>query len=180
MPGLFSVSLNCWAIVFYCVAGILIIAAAAIFLYSIDQNFFGSLRTAAPLGAVFAAMIGLFGYLISAEREARRLFLEKQLESCVLLAEAAQRFPSLPGADPDATEWEAAWSRLSIFSDSTLDGLYKKFVKLHKHDTGNMREHALCLARMCRVVVHASWSIIPGLVREDPKREEAICSEMVP
>ena len=161
----------------YCSAGVLIIAAAIYFLHLIDEYFFGSLRTAAPLGAVFVAIVGLFAYLISAEREARRPFLDKQLEDCVRLAEAAAKLPTSPGTDAHLTNWEDAWNRLSIFSDANLESIHSKFVYLDEHHSGNMRDNALCVARMCRVMVHAPWSVIPGLVAEDP-RQEPICQEL--
>jgi hypothetical protein len=176
-----STQLNCFFAATYCFVGVLAIVAASLFLYWIDDDFFGSLRTTAPLGVVFLAIVGLFGYLISAEREARRPFLEKQLESCERLAEAAGTLPTSPrpSAYVDLTEWKKAWNRLSIFSDKTLGGIYNEFLCVHgnKHSMGNTHDDALCLARMCRVMVHSSWSIIPGLVREDPDREP-ICHEL--
>jgi hypothetical protein len=43
-------------------------------LHLIDPNIFSSLQKAAPIGAIFIAIFALFGYLITAERESRRLF----------------------------------------------------------------------------------------------------------
>jgi hypothetical protein len=132
------------------------------------------------------AIVALLGYLISAEREARRPFLEKQLENCVRLAEAAGKLESSAGGNANLSEWESAWNRLTIsewkaawyrvtiFSDEALDEVYNKFVKAGKK---NMRENALCVVRMCRVMVHATWSVIPYLVREDFNKE-SICSKM--
>jgi hypothetical protein len=121
------------------------------------------------------AIVALCGYLISAEREARRLFLEKQLENCVRLAEVAEKLPAYPVAYADLTEWKSIWVRLYIFSDGTLDRVQKTFIETGKK---NMHNNALCVARMCRVMVHSSWSVIPNLVQEDPKKED-ICSGMV-
>jgi hypothetical protein len=56
-------------------------------LHSVDSDIFFSLEKATPIGAIFLAIFALFGYLITAERESRSKFLEKQLDSCADIAE---------------------------------------------------------------------------------------------
>jgi hypothetical protein len=179
-----STQLNCIAILIYCSAGVAIIIFSTYFLHYIDEDYFRSLRTAAPLGAVFVAIVALLGYLISAEREARRPFLEKQLENCVRLAEAAGKLQTPDGGNVNLlkfnlAEFEEAWNRLTIFSDEALEKVHRRFMEPVNQVYENIHNNALCVARMCRVMVHASWSVIPHLVREDVSRE-CICRKMAP
>jgi hypothetical protein len=84
---------NNWVVVGYLLAGPVVIAVILILLHSVDANIFSSLQKATPIGAVFVAIFALFGYLITAEREARSKFLEKQLDSCADIAETVGTWP---------------------------------------------------------------------------------------
>ena len=65
---------NYWVFSVYLFAGPLVIGIVLALLHLIDPNIFSSLQKAAPIGAIFIAIFAVFGYLITAERESRRLF----------------------------------------------------------------------------------------------------------
>jgi hypothetical protein len=169
-----NVQLNYCLFYFYCLIGPAVILGVMSFLYLINKHFFRSLVTAGPLGAVFVATFGFFGYLISAEREARRPFLEKQLEGCLKLAEAVESLAaSAEGEERSRASnklWIQVWSPFAIFSDAELEGAVKDFAALERFN-GDLHDAARCVERMCRVMVHVSWSVIPDLVREEQSLE---------
>jgi hypothetical protein len=169
-----GVQVNYWIFAVYCLIGPAITALVITFLHWIDRDFFGSAAQAAPLGAVFLAIFALFGYLISAEREAGRPFLEHQLETCGVLADIAGKLATLPGGEERNTAvtelWILAWGRLAIYADSSFNDVFKEFADLVYNQSGlrNLHEPALCVARMCRATVQLSWTVIPGLIEANP------------
>jgi hypothetical protein len=86
------------------------------------------------------AIFALFGYLILAEREARLPFLEKQLESCSVVAKIAGTLATTRDlftqddkaswAAADATFWAYYWKRLEVFEDQPLGGRVVQFGQL--------------------------------------------------
>jgi hypothetical protein len=161
-------------LIFYCLLGPIVVGGVLLLLYVANKNFFRSLVTASPLGAVFVAMFGLFGYLITAERETRRPFLEKQLDGCVKLAEAAEALVASAELEERSRAskrfWVEVWD-LAIFSNDELERAIKDFGDLERLKGDDLHDAARCVERMCRVMVHASWPVLPGLVRDKQKLE---------
>jgi hypothetical protein len=154
----------------YLLAGPVATAIVLILLHSIDRDLFSSAKRVAPIGAVFVAIFALFGYLISAERECRSKFLERQLDSCTDIAEAVGTLATVG----DKSLWNSAhdkfWAyyfgRLGVFENDLLEKRMVQFGDLLT--TGyNLREPALCVAHTCRGQAQASWSVVPGLIRAD-------------
>ncbi len=182
LPPVSNIWVSYWGFAAYCLVGPAVTALALGFLHRIDRNFFDSAARAAPLGAVFVAIFALFGYLISAEREARRPFLEQQLETCGMLADTAGKLATLPGGEKRNAAWtklwELAWGRLAIFADTGFENVFKEFADLvwYQSTSTDLHNPALCIERTCRAMVQISWSVIPGLIRENIEAEK-YCQE---
>jgi hypothetical protein len=158
----------------YCFAGLVIAALALLLLHWVDPDLFKSLEKATPVGAIFIAIVALFGYLISAQREARRPFLEKQLQACAEIADtvgtlATEGNPSLWTAAYNKF-WADRWGRLSMFEDPVLEQNMVEFNDIlwmsanSPGDHVDLHQPALCVARTCRAQAQVAWSVVPGLV----------------
>ena len=178
---------NYWVFSVYLFAGPLVIGIVLALLHLIDPNIFSSLQKAAPIGAIFIAIFALFGYLITAERESRRLFLEKQLESCADIAETV----GVLATEGDIKLWNSQknkfwayyWGRLGVFETSSLeqrmvefgDLLYNPNTEFESHNPGktiDLHEPALCIAHTCKTQARQWWSVLPGLIRPDVQNDQ--------
>ena len=188
--------INYWAVVGYLVAGPLIVAVILVMLHSVDSDIFFSLEKATPIGAIFLAIFALFGYLITAERESRSKFLEKQLDSCADIAETvgslATQGNSLatqgnsPATQEDSKEWQKTydkfwsyyWGRLGVFENTELETRMVEFGDvLWNVQRFELHHPALCIAHTCKAQAQASWSIVPGLIRFS-EQEDAYCTDL--
>jgi hypothetical protein len=175
--------INYWAVFAYLLGGPVVIAVILLILHSIDANIFSSLQLAAPVGAVFVAIFALFGYLITAERESRSKFLEKQLDSCADIAETVGTLASV-GDDNrlwfhnQDKFWSYYWGRLGVFENSVLEGRMVQFgdllVDTHRYD---LHQPALCIAHTCKTQARESWSVVPGLIRIDVQ-DDSSCKRL--
>jgi hypothetical protein len=188
--------------VFYIVAGVGVIAGALWLLHWIEPRLFSRSSRATPVGAVgavFLAVIGLFGYLLSAQREARRPFLEKQLQTCSDIAGIAGTLATTSAVDiktwatADANFWADFWGRLGMFEDNSLEGRMAQFGDILKvvertvlwmnefwdDQSGSaapdLKQAALCLAHTCRGLVQETWSVVPGLIRSPEEEYNQYC-----
>jgi hypothetical protein len=173
--------INYGTLVIYCIIGPIVTAGALLFLHSPGQDIFSRVHTAAPIGAVFLAVFALFGYLVTAQREARSPFLERQLDSCADIADTVGKLAFLPAGRPrnDAwdTFWAYHWGRLGMFENSMLAKVMREFADL-LWQRNDMHEPALCVAHMCRVEVQASWSVVPGLIRRARLQDDPHCDAL--
>jgi hypothetical protein len=167
-------------------------------LHWIKPNFFSDPHKAAPAGAVFLAVFGLFGYLISAEREARRPFLDKQLTTCSDIAGISVTLATSYAGDEkswrtaDANFWEYYWGRLGMFEDNSLEGRMVQFGEMLRVVEGifwkngfandqsnnarnNLRNVALCVAHTCRGLTQENWSVVPFLIRSPEAEYNDYC-----
>jgi hypothetical protein len=164
---------NFWVLFICCIAGLTMAAFALLLLHWIDHNLLTSLEKAAPIGAMFIAIFALFGYLISAQREARRPFLEKQLQACAEIADtvgtlANEGDPSLSTAAYKKF-WAYRWGRLSMFEDPLLEQNMDEFndilwMSFNSGDKLDLHQPALSVARTCRAQAQVAWSVVPGLM----------------
>jgi Molybdopterin-binding domain of aldehyde dehydrogenase len=143
-----------------------------------------SRRKVTPIGGFFVAIFGLFGYLISAERGERQPFLDKQLDSCAALAKSVG---TLASAEVGLSSWNRArqsfkeyyWGGIVVFEDTTLKKRLEQFNKLLSHNDAiyygpgarggytDLHEAAGCVANTCKAQAHVSWSVVPGLLRDE-------------
>jgi hypothetical protein len=164
---------NHWVFVGYLLGGPVVVAIILVLLHSVDSDIFSSLQKASPIGLIFVAIFALFGYLITAERDSRGKFLEKQLDSCADIAETVGILASV-GDDNSLwiqnkdKFWSYYWGRLGVFENSLLEGRMVQFGDL-LWDTKrfNIRKPALCIAHTCKAQARESWSVVPGLIRAD-------------
>ena len=163
-----------------------------------EPQFLASLKNATPVGAVFLAIFALFGFLISSEREARRPFLDKQLQTCSEIAGIAGTLATSSAGDEqswvkaDAHFWEYYWGRLGIFEDASLEGRMIQFGDMLLVVEGilwnnefwdyestnarhNLRHAALCLAHTCRGLTEKNWSVLPLLIRSPEAKYNEYC-----
>ena len=165
--------INHWAVVGYLLAGPVIVGIILVLLHSVDSDIFSSLQKTTPIGAIFVGIFALFGYLITAERDIRGKFLEKQLDSCADIAETVGVLASVGDDnwlwlhDKDKF-WSYYWGRLGVFENSALEGRMVQFGDLLV-DTKrfDLHEPALCIAHTCKAQARESWFVIPGLIRAD-------------
>src|SRR6516162_6173683 len=117
--------INYWAVVGYLVAGPLIVAVILVMLHSVDSDIFFSLEKATPIGAIFLAIFALFGYLITAERESRSKFLEKQLDICADIAEIVGTLATQASSEEWLKAfnkfWSYYWGRLGVFENTEIE-----------------------------------------------------------
>jgi hypothetical protein len=117
--------INYWTVLVYLVSGPLIVAIILAMLHSVDSDIFFSLEKATPIGAIFLAIFALFGYLITAERESRSKFLEKQLDSCADIAEIVGSLTTSPTTEDWRKTydkfWSYYWGRLGVFENTELE-----------------------------------------------------------
>jgi hypothetical protein len=166
----------------YFIIGPLVTAGALWFLHSPGQDIFASIHTWAPIGAVCLAIFGLFGYLITAQREARGPFLDRQLDSCAEIADTAAKLAFLPNGKrrDDAWDkfWAYHWGRLGMFENPLLAKVMQEFVDLMWGQGGDLHEPALCVAHICRLEVQASWAVVPGLIRPTQLQNDPHCNAL--
>jgi hypothetical protein len=190
--------LNYVGFVLYLLGGSVITAALLWLLYRIEPNFFSSLSKAAPVGAVFLAIFALFGFLISAEREARRPFLEKQLATCSDIAGIVGTLATATAVDENSWKYAAAkfwsyyWGRLGMFEDISLERRMVQFGNMligvenirggkgfTDPQSANARSYlqypALCVAHTCRAQAQVAWSVVPGLIRDPDAKPSQYC-----
>jgi len=192
--------INWWIFAFYAVGGPIVTAAALWLLHWIQSDFFSNPGKATPLGAVFLAVFALFGYLISAEREARRPFLEKQLETCSNIAGIVGTLSSTSFAG-DRKRWSAAnanfwtyyWGRLGMFEDSPLEHRMVQFgdmlIAIEPIVSENefndptskvvreiLQQPSLCVAHTCREQAQVTWSVVPRLILSPEEEQNLYCS----
>jgi hypothetical protein len=159
----------------YFASGPIAIAIVLALLTWVHADLFESLHKTAPIGTVFIAVFALFGYLITAERNSQRAFLDKQLETCVKISETLGILATESGLP-----WEKAYKKfwsdylgpLGVFEDDTLETKIVKFKDLLsfklQHETHYpLYDYVFCIAHVCRVQTQASWSVMPGIVRPD-------------
>lgn len=186
LPSLGS-QVNVEILSIYFLSGLVIAAFALLLPHWVAHDFLTSLGTAAPIGAIFIAIFALFGYLISAQREARRLFLEKQLEACAQIAETVGTLAT----ESDRYLWNSAyqkfwanrWGRLSMFEDPVLENNMVEFNDIlwwsaySPADHVDLHQPALCVARTCRAQAQVAWSVVPGLVSSG-LNDDASCDNL--
>jgi hypothetical protein len=169
---------NHTTLVIYCIIGPIVTAIALRFLHLPGKDIFSSIHTWAPIGAVFLSIFALFGYLITAQREARGPFLERQLDSCAEIADTAAKLAFLPEGGRREAAWDKFWAyhwgRLGMFENPMLAKVMREFVDL-LWQGGDMHEPALCVAHLCKVEVQASWSVVPGLIRPIQLHDDPHC-----
>jgi hypothetical protein len=174
--------INYWAVVGYLVAGPLIVAVILVMLHSVDSDIFFSLEKATPIGAIFLAIFALFGYLITAERESRSKFLEKQLDICADIAEIVGTLATQASSEEWLKAfnkfWSYYWGRLGVFENTEIERRMVEFGDvLWNVQAFDLHHPALCVAHTCKAQARASWSVVPGLIRPG-EQDDAYCIDL--
>jgi hypothetical protein len=185
-----------WFFVSYLALGPILTALSLWLLYRHDPKTLSKsneskLNEFAPIGAVFLAIFGLFGFLISAERQARVPFLDKQLASCADIADIVGTLATTSIEDEtwkayDAKFWVYYWGRRALFEDRSLEDRMEQFVDFlkiveNKQTTrearNSLQQSALCVTHTCKGLARVAWSVVPGLIRSPEAEPDPHCAK---
>jgi hypothetical protein len=136
-----------------------------------------------PLIPLLIAAVGgvwtIYSFAATARINAIKPFLEKQLEFCVEVTQAAAEIATSENqkkyADAVARFWELYWGRLALVEDEHLESAMVKFGEaLKKHSLGadqaELKAGSLRIAQAARNLVITSWKTGLNPLRNPERR----------
>ena len=123
-----------------------------------------ALKVIAAVAFIAPLWFGYAQWTRTAELETRKPYLEKQLDACLALSDAAGTMATNPNSNDVAAATimfeKLFWGRIAIFDNGPIYAAGEAFrAAANKHPQPDLRKLAEAIAHRCKDLLRASWNI---------------------